>query len=148
LLLKDGTHIRLRPRVANPQLIVGSKIRAEGEGTPSFVRADKLTLSVTGSILAPSTPLPAHPAPVALAMLEDSSSVLQVANNPEGELDTLVLEDGSIVQLPPKLRDEAGDTIKVGTKLTVRGEGGTYDKVKAFRADRVQLASGQVFTEP
>jgi hypothetical protein len=74
--------------------------------------------------------------------------VLQLVNNPEGEIEILVLQDGALVTLPPKLRDEAEDAIKVGTKLTVSGEGGTYGAVKALRADRVQLASGQVFSEP
>ncbi len=147
-ILKDGTLIRVRPTAANPQLIAGARVRAEGEGTPSFVHADKVTLTATGAVLDLSTPARALPAPRALTMLDDSSIVLQVVNNPEGEIDTLVLQDGSIVKLPPKLRDQAGDALTVGTKLTARGEGGTYGLVKAFRADRVQLASGQIFSEP
>lgn len=148
LLLKDSTFIRIRPTVSNPQLVAGSRVRAEGDGTASFVRADKLTLTATGAVLDPATPPPGRPAPRALKTIEDSSSVLELVNNPEGEIEILVLQDGSLVTLPPKLRDEAGDAIKVGTKLTVSGEGGTYGAVKALRADRVQLASGQVFYEP
>jgi hypothetical protein len=148
LLLKDSTFIRIRPTVSNPQLTAGARVRAEGDGTASFVRADKLTLTATGAVLDPATPPPGRPAPRALKTLEDSSTVLQLVNNPEGEIEILVLQDGSLVTLPPKLRDEAEDAIKVGTKLTVSGEGGTYGAVKAFRADRVQLASGQVFYEP
>lgn len=148
LLLKDSTFIRIRPTVSNPQLVAGSRVRAEGDGTASFVRADKLTLTATGAVLDPATPPPGRPAPRALKTIEDSSSVLQLVNNPEGEIEILVLQDGALVTLPPKLREEAEDAIKVGTKLTVSGEGGTYGAVKALRADRVQLASGQVFYEP
>ena len=147
-ILKDGTLIRVRPTAANPQLVAGARVRAEGEGTSSFVRADKVTLAATGVVLDLSTPPRALPVPRALTMLDDSSVVLQVVNNPEGEIDTLVLQDGSIVKLPPRLRDQAGDTLAIGAKLTARGEGGTYGLVKAFRADRLQLASGQVFSEP
>jgi hypothetical protein len=148
LLLKDGTLIRVRPTAPIPELVAGARIRAEGEGNPSFVRADKVTLASTGAVLDLSTPPRAVRVPPTLTMLDDSSIVLQLVNTPEGEIDTLVLQDGSIVKLSPRLRDEAGDSLKVGTKLSVRGEGGTYGTVKAFRADRLQLASGEVFSEP
>jgi len=147
-LLKDSTLIRVRPTAPIPQLVAGSRVRADGEGNSWFVRADKVTLTSTGAVLDLSTPPRAVRVARVLTMLDDSSIVLQLVNTPEGEIDTLVLQDGSIVKLPPKLRDEAGDTIKVGTKLTLRGEGGTYGTVKAFRADRVQLASGEIFSEP
>ena len=81
-------------------------------------------------------------------MLDGSSTILRVVNDREGKIDTLVLQDGSIVKLPPTLRDQAGDSLTVGTQLTARGKGGTYGQVKAFRADRLELASGQVFAEP
>jgi len=148
LLLKDGTLIRVRPTAPIPQLIAGSRIRADGEGTPSFVRADKVTLTGTGAVLDLSAPPRAVRIPRALTMLDDSSIVLEVVNTQEGDVDSLVLQDGAIVTLPPRLRDQAGDTLTVGTKLTARGEGGTYGLVKAFQADRIQLASGQVFAEP
>ena len=148
LLLKDGFLVRLRPTPANSGLAVGTKIRAEGEGTATFVRAERVTLTSTGAILDLSSFPPAGPAPLALATLEASSSVLQMVNNPEGEPDTLVLQDGSIVKLPPRLREEAAGAIKVGAKVAVRGEGGTYGSVKALRANRLQLASGQTFSEP
>jgi hypothetical protein len=148
LLLKDGTLVRVRPAAPHPQLIVGSKIRAEGEGTASFVRADKVTLASTGAVLDLSTAHRAVRAPRMLTMLDGSSTILRVVTDLEGRIDTLVLQDGSIVKLPPRLRDQAGDSLTVGTMLTARGRGGTYGLVKAFRADRVQLASGQVFAEP
>jgi len=147
-ILKDSTLIRIRPTAPIAQLIAGARIRAEGEGNSSFVRAEKITLTTTGVVLDLSTPPRALRVPHALTMLDDSSIVLQVVNTQEGELDSLVLQDGSIVKLSPKLRDQAGDTLKVGTMLSARGEGGTYGAVKAFRADRVQLASGQIFSEP
>jgi hypothetical protein len=147
-ILKDSTLIRVRPTAPIAQLIAGARIRAEGEGNSSFVRADKVTLTTTGTALDLSTPPRALRVPHALTTLDDSSVVLQVVNTQEGDVDSLVLQDGSIVKLSPKLRDQAGDTLKVGTVLSVRGEGGTYGTVKAFRADRVQLASGQIFSEP
>jgi len=147
-LLKDGTLVRVRPAAPNPQLIVGSNVRAEGEGTYSFIRADKVTLTLTGAVLDLSMPPRAVRVPRVLTMLDGSSTILRVVNDREGKLDTLVLQDGSIVKLPPTLRDQAGDALTIGTKLTARGKGGTYGLVKAFRADRVQLASGQVFAEP
>jgi hypothetical protein len=147
-LLKDGTLVRVRPAVPNPQLIVGANVRAEGEGTSAFIRADKVTLTSTGAVLDLSTPPRAVRVPRVLTMLDGSSTILRVVNDREGKIDTLVLADGSIVKLPPTLRDQAGDSLTVGTKLTARGKGGTYGLVKAFRADRVQFASGQVFAEP
>jgi hypothetical protein len=147
-ILRDSTLIRIRPTAPIAQLIAGARIRAEGEGNSSFVRADKVTLTVTGAVLDLSTPPRALRVPHALTTLDDSSIVLQVVNTQEGEVDSLVLQDGSIVKLSPKLRDQAGDALKVGTMLSARGEGGTYGTVKAFRADRVQLASGQIFSEP
>ena len=147
-LLKDGTLVRVRPTVPNPQLIVGSKVRAEGEGIPSFIRADRVTLTSTGALLDLSTAHQAVRVPRALTMLDGSSTILRVVSDGEGKIDTLVLQDGSIVKLPPTLRDQAGDALTVGTKVTARGKGGTYGLVKAFRADHVQLASGQVFAEP
>ena len=146
-ILKDSTLIRVRPTAPIPQLIAGTRIRAEGEGTPAFVRADKITLTATGAVLDLSIPPRALRVPHVLTMLDDSSIVLQVVNTPEGDVDSLVLQDGAIVELPSKLRDQAGDTLTVGTRLTARGEGGTYGLVKAFRADRVQLASGQIFSD-
>jgi hypothetical protein len=147
-LLEDGTLVRVRPAAPNPQLLVGSNVRAEGEGTFSFIRADKVTLTSTGAVLDLSMPRRAVRVPRVLTMLVGSSTILRVVNDRGGRLDTLVLEDGSIVKLPPTLRDQAGDSLTVGTKLTARGIGGTYGLVKAFRANRLQLASGQVFAEP
>jgi hypothetical protein len=147
-LLNDGTLVRVRPAVPNPQLTVGSNVRAEGEGTSAFIRADKVTLTSTGTVLDLSTPPRAVRVPRVLMMLDGSSTILRVVNDREGRIDTLVLQDGSIVKLPPTLRDQAGDSLTVGTKLTARGKGGTYGQVKAFRAVRLQLASGQVFAEP
>jgi hypothetical protein len=147
-LLEDNTLVRVRPTVPNPELIVGSMVRAEGEGIPSFIRADRITLTATGAVLDLSTPPRAVRVARVLTMLDSSSIIVRVVNDPEGKIDTLVLQDGSIVKLPPTLRDQAGDSLIVGTKLTARGRGGTYGLVKAFRADRVQLASGQVFAEP
>jgi hypothetical protein len=148
LLLKDGFLVRLRPTPTSSRLVVGTKIRAEGEGTTTFVHADKVTMTASGTVLDLSSFPPAGPAPRALTTLEASSSVLQVVNNPEGEPDTLVLQDGSIVKLPPRLREDADGSIKVGAKVAVQGEGGTYGAVKALRANRLQLASGQTFSEP
>ena len=147
-LLEDGTLVRVRATVPNPQLTLGSRVRAEGEGTASFIRADKVTLTSTGTVLDLSTPPRAVRVPRVLTMLDGSSTILRVVSDRAGKIDTLVLQDGSIVKLPPTLRDQAGDALTVGTKLTARGKGGTYGLVKAFRADRVQLASGQVFAEP
>ena len=147
-LLKDGTLVRVRATVPHPQLTLGSRVRAEGEGTASFIRADKVTLTSTGTVLDLSTPPRAVRVPRVLTMLDGSSTILRVVNDREGKLDTLVLADGSIVKLPPALREQAGAALTVGTQLTARGQGGTYGLVKAFRADRVQLASGQVFAEP
>lgn len=147
-VLEDGTLVRVRATVPHPQLTLGSRVRAEGEGTASFIRAEKVTLTSTGTVLDLSTPPRAVRVPRVLTMLDGSSTILRVVKDRAGKLDTLVLEDGSIVKLPPTLRDQAGDALTVGTKLTARGKGGTYGLVKAFRAERVQLASGQVFAEP
>ena len=148
VVLADGALIRIRPTAANPQLTKGVKVRAEGQGTATFVHAERLTMTATGTMLDFSSGPPARPAPRPLATVEDSSSVAQVLNNPEGEIDTLVFQDGSIVKVPPRMRDDAGGVLKVGVKLAASGEGGTYGTVKAFRATRLQLASGRVFSEP
>ncbi len=148
LLLKDGFLVRFRPTPTDSRLVVGKRIRADGEGSSTFVNADQVTMTATGTVLDLSSSPPAGPVPRALTTLQASSSVVEVVNNPEGEPDTLVLQDGSIVKLPPRLREDAAGAIKVGAKVAVRGEGGTYGAVKALRANQLQLASGQTFYEP
>jgi hypothetical protein len=147
-LFNDGTLARVGPAVPNPQLTVGVNVRAEGEGTTDFIRADKVMLTSTGEILDLSTPPRAVRVPRVLITLAGSSTILWLVNDREGKVDTLVLEDGSIVKLAPALRDQAAHSLTIGAKLTARGKGGTYGRVKAFRADRLQLANGQVFAEP
>ena len=83
-----------------------------------------------------------------LTSVEDKSAIAEIGRDPRGQPEVLVLESGSIVRLSPRLRDDAGASLKVGSKVTVSGEGGTYGKTKAMRAGRLELESGQVFSDP
>jgi hypothetical protein len=68
--------------------------------------------------------------------------------NPHGEVDTLLLADGTIVKLRHGLRDQAGTAIKEGMNITAEGRGGSYAQGVALDADRITLPDGKVLAEP
>jgi hypothetical protein len=144
ILLADRSVIHMRPCVPEPKLVAGVSVRAEGHGSGTFMHADQITLLPTGTRLEFS----ARRGPRAQAQLEDSGAIALLIANAEGETDALVMHDGAVIKLPPLLRDQAASALQVGARIDVRGEGGVYGTVKAFRAERLQLASGTVFAAP
>lgn len=162
LLLRDGAQIRLRPRPADDRLVPGAKVHVEGLERGSVIKARKIVFGDGTEATEPTPPpppdarrpgdapgdLPTPPrAPRDLDTLEVSSTLTDVVVDPEGRPDTLILSDGSLVKIPPGLREELKSPLRAGARVSARGDGGIYGKVKSLHAHRLQIDGGPALEE-
>ncbi len=153
VLLADGTTVRLAPTPPSDRLAKGQTVQIVGEGTGNFVRATRIA-SASGDVLTNESTPPVPPQPPKAGKddpmqdLKTSSTIERIVRGPRGEPDALVLADGATVKLPPRLRDDAGESLKEGARVQVAGRGGSYPQGMSLRATSVQVDGGQTFTEP
>lgn len=144
LVLDDSSVVRFPPSV-NAKLATGGKVHIVGTGTSQFVEADSIALG-SGETLAlgPASAPPPPPTPTPLATVTDSGTIAQLLQNPEGAPDIIVLSTGTLVRIPPPMRDAGTDALKVGAPVQVEGEGGTYAGTKSIHARRLVVAGREL----
>lgn len=142
LLLQDGTVLRFHP-TSSINVAVGQTIHVTGRGREKLVEADAI-LPSSGTVLrlAPGAPPAIPPAP--LTTVSEANVVEQVLTNAEKEPDLLILKNGTLVRLPPSLREGASDLFKPGASIQIEGEGGTYDGTKSVHARRIVIAGREL----
>lgn len=128
LILSDGTEVHLPPHLGT-QLVYavkpgdqvtvhGLRARAEAVMQAMSVRNDK-----TGATVVDDGPAgPPGPGP-ASQVLSDTGRVKEQLHGPRGELNGVLMEDGTIVRLPPPEAQRLAPDLKPGATLTVRGKG-------------------------
>jgi hypothetical protein len=138
LVLDDGTTARIPPRsaVERLNLKVGDRVTISGRGSVTTagrgMRAESIALP-NGAPLIVDTP---PPVPTALSR---DGTVQRLFTNPHGDVDLVLLSDGSAVRIPPT-------SMAVAAKLTagqvVHVEGDAVGA--ALHAKQVRLQSGEV----
>ena len=125
LILDDGTEVHVPPMVSTELVfavrpgdnvtIHGLKARAE-----PMIAAASITNDATGTTVAArfgrGRGWRAQP-------LEDTSKVKEVLHEPQGNMNGVLLEDGTVVRMPPREAERLGATLGVGEPLVVRGVG-------------------------
>jgi hypothetical protein len=121
LILADGTEICSPPR-ASSQLVFavrpGDAVTIQGLKTIAnpVVTAITVTNDATGLVVDARPPGPPM-------QLEDDSRVKLQLHDPDGHLNGVLLEDGTVVRMPPSDAADDAAGLAVGQPLYVRGDG-------------------------
>jgi len=78
--------------------------------------------------------------------LEDQSKVKQVLHGPGGETNGVLLEDGTVVRMPPPEATKLASQLAVGQTLFVRGDGRASPLGKVIMARAIGPDSGNLTT--
>jgi len=134
LILTDGTEVRF-PRHVSTQVVFavrpGDAVTIHGLKTTAnpVVTAVSVTNDKTGAVVIDTGPPGSH------QRLDDQSHVKLQLHGPDGHLNGVLLEDGTIVRMPPPEAERHAASLAVGQPLYVRGDGiaGPLGKVVAAR---------------
>jgi hypothetical protein len=66
-----------------------------------------------------------------------TAAVLTVLKTPGGQLDTLILKNGTVVKIPPERLLNMPDSVRPGDGVAISGRGGVYKQGTALEADWV-----------
>jgi hypothetical protein len=123
LLLDDGTEVQVGPG-ASTQLVFaikpGDSVTIHGLKARALpmVAAASVTNDATGVTVLGGPPHMREGAQVAV-----EGHVKAALHDPRGETNGVLLDDGTVVRLPPPEAKKLGDTLAVGKDIVVRGEG-------------------------
>jgi hypothetical protein len=139
LILDDGTEVHLPPTVSTELVfairpgdavtIHGLKARAE-----PMIAAASVTNDASGvTVLANAGRRMGWRAPP----IEDTSKIKQVLHETRGDMNGVLLDDGTVVRVPPREAERLGATLGVGQPLYVKGVGVTSPLGKVILARQV-----------
>jgi hypothetical protein len=155
LLLQDGTLVRFMPHAVADlaPLRVGAVVQTRGEPatTPSGLTLfDAQVTSAGRTVVAdavatpPRLPPPPGGPDSQLRTMTVSGRARLLLTNPDGVVDGLLLEDGTVVHAGPRARlSRLG--ITPGKAVTVTGVGGAYPQGRSLHAQTIQLANGPIY---
>jgi hypothetical protein len=125
LILDDGTEVHVPPSVSTELVfavrpgdavtIHGLKARAEPMIAAASVTNDASGVTVMANV---GRRMGWRAPPI-----EDTSKVKEVLHEARGDMNGVLLEDGTVVRLPPREAERIGATLGVGQPLFVRGAG-------------------------
>ena len=129
LILADGTEVHLPPHLGT-QLIYAVKpgdavtIRGLKARAIPMVQAISVKNDATGNTVTDTgTSGPPGGRDAQQAALNDTGRVKAQLHGPRGDLNGALLEDGTIVRLPPPEAQRLASALAVGASLTVQGDG-------------------------
>lgn len=128
VLLDDHTQVGMPPGMGTSlasKLHRGDRISVEGfrVGNLPLLQADSIksgSLQLTDT--PPATP-PAPPAPPALQPMDAHGRVMQPLYGPRGDVAGVLLDEGSILRMPPPAIARAGALVQPNARLSVKGFG-------------------------
>jgi hypothetical protein len=120
---RNGTRLASLRREVSPMHILScSKITVLGLALSSMAFAQSPAPAPPTSPVVPPVPAAApSPVPQQLSMVTESSRVRAFNAGPGGEVRSLYLQNGSVVNLAPGLGGQVGPTVRKGEKITVTG---------------------------
>ena len=146
-ILADGTEVHLAPHLST-QLVFSVKpgdavtIHGLKAKAAPLVLAASVTNDATGATVLGT----AHGPHAALAQIETTGRVKAQLHTPHGDVDGVLLDDGTIVRLPPPEAEKHAALLADGQTVFVRGFGyaGPLGKVVAAQA----LGADKDHTQP
>ena len=141
LILADGTEIHTPPHLGT-QLVYAVKpgdavtIRGLRARAISMVQAVSVTNDATGATVTDTGASGPDGPPDAQRLLSADGRIKAQLHGPRGELNGALLEDGTIVRLPPPEAQRLATALAVGAPVSVQGSGseGPLGRVIAARA--------------
>jgi hypothetical protein len=141
LILADGTEIHLPPHLGT-QLVCavkpGDAVTIHGLRARALpmVRAMSISNDVTGNTVTDDGPADPRGPRGAEQPLTAQGSIKSQLHGPQGELNGVLLGDGTIVRLPPPEAQRLAAELAVGAPLYVQGDGfeGPLGRVVAARS--------------
>jgi len=141
LILADGTEVHLPPHLGT-QLVYAVKpgdavtVRGLRAKAIPMVQAMSIKNDATGSTVTDTGPAGPRGPREAQQPLTAQGRVKAQLHGPRGELNGALLEDGTIVRLPPPEAQRLASELAPGASLTVRGGGfsGTLGRVIEARS--------------
>jgi hypothetical protein len=150
LILVDGTEVHLPPHLGT-QLVYAVKpgdavtIRGLRARAIPMVQAMSIKNDATGSTVTDTGP-GGPPGPRdAQQALSATGRIKAQLHGPQGDLDGALLEDGTIVRLPPPEAERLASILTVGAPVTVQGDGfegpiGRVIEARSIGPDAAHLA--------
>jgi hypothetical protein len=142
LILEDGTEIHLPPHLG-AQLVFaikpGDRVTVHGlkARAIAMVQAMSVANDATGATVADNGPAgPAGPRGRG-QFLSAQGHIKTQLHGPRGELNGVLLEDGTIVRLPPDEAERLATQLAAGQPLYVEGDGITNPLGKVIAAQRI-----------
>lgn len=131
LLLSDGTQIRFPPHMAQELASTvkpGSAVSIEGyREAGGAVRARVITDQSSGRSVTEHAPPPSTAPPTlhstGLGPLSAEGRIQQLVRDPAGDVNGVVLEDGSVVRFPPNVRRQFPGVLQPGVSISASGYG-------------------------
>jgi hypothetical protein len=157
LLLADGTEVRLPPHLS---VEIAYAVKLGDTVTVHGLRAAALPLIAAASVTdaasgrtvvdrGPPGKGPRPPAgPGAGAMLEVSGKVRQPLHGPQGEVNGALLEDGTVLRLPPPEAARYQSLLAPGTTLVARGRGIANDLGRVVEVAAIGPSADQLAEVP
>ncbi|MDB5365650.1 MAG: hypothetical protein JWM77_1577 [Rhodospirillales bacterium] len=143
LILEDGTEVHLPPHLGTQLVFAvrpGDAVTVRGLKARSLplVQAMEVTADATGNTISDTGPAPARPMNV-------QGRVKAQLHGPEGDLNGVLLDDGTMVRLPPSEADRLAMSLAPGQTLYVEGDGvasplGKVIAARAIGSNATQLA--------
>lgn len=137
LILADGTEFHIPPMFSTQIVAVvkpGDAVTIHGLKARALpmVAAASLTNDSTGASVTISPPHEHH---LPGATLEATGRIRSLLHEPRGDVDGALLEDGTILRLPPREATKLAAMLTVGNTVVVKGNGyaGTLGRVIAVR---------------
>jgi hypothetical protein len=125
LILADGTEVHVNPHLSS-QLIFS--IRPGDAVTIHGLKARALPMIAAASITNDATGVTVTGMGVrgrgnGETQLTDTGKIKEVLHDPRGAVNGVLMEDGTVVRLPPPEARRLADELAVGKPLSVRGDG-------------------------
>lgn len=156
LILEDGTEVHLPPHLgaALVQAVKpGDAVTIHGlkARTIAMVQALQVTNDATGKSVTDTGPPPAGAdpkKPVVLTKLEAQGVVKEPLHGPQGDLNGVLLQDGTIVRLPPAEATRREAALAAGKTLYVRGKGVDSILGRVIEAQAIGTSAQDAVTLP
>jgi hypothetical protein len=148
LLLADGTQVKFPPHMSDDLVATIKPAQAVSvQGFREAATSVKAFVISNGSASVTEHEPRRPPAPPgaragALAALSAQGTVQQLLYGPRGDVNGMVLSDGSIVRFPPHVAYQIGNLLQVGQAISATGYGVQNQYGKALEATAIG-AQGQ-----
>jgi hypothetical protein len=157
MILTDGTEIHVPPHLSSQLATAvrpGESVRARGwrSSVPNFIVATALTGQRGQSVVdqgppppgtMPPPPPPGQPAPGA-QQATVQGRVQQVLHGPHGDVNGALLDDGTILKLPPPAAWQASSVLQPGQSVTAQGWALSYSYGRVVDVQTIGAGSTQV----